>query len=621
MDFITKTLKRPARIAALGLLSLFLAAPAAQAGTQQVVSGNADNPAGFVADLSGRSKSPGTVSKEPVASFDWPDELTPEGDDVTLTAHAASGYAFDSWLLAYWPIIISDISSVRYVTNFASTVAISYDASIADDTQIRVTARFAPTYDVTLNPCEGKFPSGATNKVRVVYGHGYGKLDSPGLDGYDFDGWFTQADGGEEVTEDTIVTNVSTHTLYAHWSGIESTLTFDPMGGAFADSNEVTRTVTYGSPYGQLPEVSKGGYSLVGWFKDLDYSSTRISASGKVDEASPFTVFAKWIPINYTVAFDGNGATSGTMDPVSCEYGDPAFALPANKFRRAGAAFTGWNTRNDGSGNDYADQEKVSTITTNAAATVTLYAQWRKSEYTVAFDANGGEGEMPPAVFPREVERILPSNAFVRVGYDFDHWHDSLNNRDYPDGATVVDLADEGATNTLAAVWAPVNYTISFKRGSATAKGEMDDLPCVYDTPTNLPPCTFTNPLGTFLGWALDPAAAEPDFTNRAEVVNFAVAAGAVVPLYAVWDSSLTDLSRAIGCDTLQLESTAANRWTVYTNAAGEVCLMSGYFASATPYSSLTTSVDGPGTLTFKWSVSGIASPAKDAYVVTWKGL
>ena len=54
MDFITKTLNRPARIAALGLLSLFLAAPSALADEQI----NVANPV----DLSGVSPAPGTRS-------------------------------------------------------------------------------------------------------------------------------------------------------------------------------------------------------------------------------------------------------------------------------------------------------------------------------------------------------------------------------------------------------------------------------------------------------------------------------------------------------------------------------------------------------------------------------
>lgn len=595
MDFITKTLKRPARIAALGLLSLFLAAPSALADEQI----NVANPV----DLSGVSPAPGTRSPSSAT-------LKVAGDHTNFTATANTGYVFRHWQFLSPPEVAGNTST-------DNPIEISYDDSI-DLLQLRPC--FAPTYDVVLNPCEGYWRPDATNKVRVVYGEPYGKLDSPYLAGYSFDGWFTQSSGGEQATESTIVSNVSPHTLYAHWSGIESTLTFDPRGGVFADPGEATRTVAYGSPYGELPAVSMGGYSLVGWFKDPDYSSTQISATSKVDEDSDFIVYAKWIPINYTVAFDGNGATSGSMDQLTNRVYDEPFALPPNDFVRPGSKFLGWNTKADGSGSGYTNCAVVANLTTNKNDVVTLYAQWSESVYRVHFLPGGGSGTMDDQTIPWDVDAALASNAFVRAGYAFVSWRDDAHGTNYLDGATVRNLFADGTTGDLVATWAPVDYTVSFKRGAATAKGEMDDLPCVYDSPTNLPPCTFTNPLGTFIGWSRDPYATAPEFSVEAAVSNLATTAGAVVPLYAVWNSELTDLSRAIGCDTLQLNSTSPDPWTA-TNYAGEDCLMSGYNNSGN--SELIAIADGPGTLTFKWCVSGSAEPSypQMSSVATQKGV
>ena len=44
-----------------------------------------------------------------------------------------------------------------------------------------------------------------------------GELPVPSRDYYSFDGWYTQADGGEEITADTIMTALTDITLYAHW--------------------------------------------------------------------------------------------------------------------------------------------------------------------------------------------------------------------------------------------------------------------------------------------------------------------------------------------------------------------------------------------------------------------
>ena len=604
MDFITKTLKRPARIAALGLFSLFLAAPAVQA-VERISVAQARN-------IANTNDTTGACGSRSPVTMDLSDEVK----STNFTATANDGYVF-----RYWKYYVVDPGPGPVNTSVDNPITFTYDAAI---NSLQLFPYFAPTYDVTLNPCNGDFSPDATNLVRVVYGDEYGpKLDVENnrvtRDGYNFAGWFTQSSGGSEVTASTIVSNATAHALYAHWNGITSTLTFNPNGGTFADPSEATRTVAYGSPYGPLPNVSMCGYLLDGWFKNIDDSSTRISESALVNETSDFSVRAKWSKIIYTVAFDGNGATSGSMNPMSNRVYDEPFTLSPNGFERSGSKFLGWNTKVDGTGDSFTNCANVVNLTTNNNDLVTLYAQWDAAAYRVCFQSGGGSGEMDVQTIPWDVDAALASNAFDRAGYVFVSWRDDVHGTNYLDGATVRNLFADGTTGELVATWEPVGYTVSFKRGAATAKGEMDDLPCVYDTPTNLPPCTFSNPLGDFRGWALDPAATVPDFEDGAEVTNLATTAGAVVPLYAVWDSELTDLSRAIGCDTLRLESTGANRWTVYTNANGEVSLMSGY-EDGDSQSKLTTAVNGPGTLSFEWCVSG-PPPAEHPLTATQKGV
>ena len=590
MDFTTKTLKRPARIAALGFLSLFLAAPAALA--ERIIIANPF-------DLSGLSSAPG--SRSPIQA-----DLSAAGEYADFTATPANGYVFRHWQF------ISSVEVYGAKTN-ANPVRLYYNDSI---TLLQLRPCFAPTYDVALNPCGGNWKEDATSRVRVVYGDPYGELDSPMREGYGFDGWFTETSGGEKVTEATIVSKATEHTLYAQWSGIESTLTFDPRGGAFADPSEATRTVTYGSPYGKLPNVSNPGYSLEGWFSAASGGEPR-TESNTVMAVANHTLYAHWEPIIYAVAFNGNGATSGsTARQGNRVYGE-AFTLSPNGFVRYGSKFLGWNTKADGSGSSYTNCAEVINLTTTPNDVVILYAQWSAAVYHVHFEPNGGDGSMDDQTIQWDVDTALASNAFDRVGYAFVSWRDDANNTNHLDGATARNLFADGTTGELVATWAPVDYTVSFKRGAAVAKGEMDELPCVYDSPTTLPPCTITNPLGAFLGWALDPKATKPDFLDKAVVTNLATTAGAVVPLYAIWDSELTDLSRAIGCDTLKLNSTGDNRWTVYTNDVGEVCLRSG---SAASNSFLTTATSGPGTLSFEWCVSG-PSPADHKQTATYKGV
>ncbi|MBE7004994.1 MAG: hypothetical protein E7425_12105 [Ruminococcaceae bacterium] len=71
-----------------------------------------------------------------------------------------------------------------------------------------------------------------------------------------------------------------------------------------------------------------------------------------------------------TVTRNANGGTPATA-AQSMPYGFSA-ALTANTFTRAGYAFAGWNTKQDGTGTKYADKASL-TLTKDT----TLYAQWK----------------------------------------------------------------------------------------------------------------------------------------------------------------------------------------------------------------------------------------------------
>ena len=93
-------------------------------------------------------------------------------------------------------------------------------------------------------------------------------------------------------------------------------------------------------------------------------------------------LYANWIANDYTVKFDGNGSTSGNMADMTCKY-DESFNLTENKFVRNNYEFIGWNTKKDGSGQDYKDKESVKNLTGEDDGTVTLYAQWKLNAYTL----------------------------------------------------------------------------------------------------------------------------------------------------------------------------------------------------------------------------------------------
>jgi len=95
----------------------------------------------------------------------------------------------------------------------------------------------------------------------VIYSKTYGELPTPTRTGYAFIGWYTAPSGGTQVTASTTVTATSDHTLYAQWTANTYTVELN------ADGDCVYVTVTYGSPYGDLPTPNPPtGYSFSGWY-------------------------------------------------------------------------------------------------------------------------------------------------------------------------------------------------------------------------------------------------------------------------------------------------------------------------------------------------------------------
>ena len=167
-------------------------------------------------------------------------------------------------------------------------------------------------------------------------------------------------------------------------------------------------------------------------------------------------------PTKYTVTFDGNGG-SGTMANQSFDY-DEKKALTANSFTRTGHAFTGWNTKADGSGTPYTDKQKVKNLTDTDGGTVTLYAQWKPSTYAVALYPNEGTIASGKAVtqYTYGMGAALPTaEDITRGGYVFKGWYEDSGFSGSP--VTEITSADTGA-KTYYAKWVKL-WTVTVTAG------------------------------------------------------------------------------------------------------------------------------------------------------------
>ena len=98
-------------------------------------------------------------------------------------------------------------------------------------------------------------------------------------------------------------------------------------------------------------------------------ASVSVRSSNTSDYSSAATLTAPAYTTKFTISYNANGG-SGTTAAQTKTYAT-AITLRTNGFTRAGYAFSGWNTKADGTGTSYAAGASYT-----ANASVTLYAKW-----------------------------------------------------------------------------------------------------------------------------------------------------------------------------------------------------------------------------------------------------
>ena len=363
--------------------------------------------------------------------------------------------------------------------------------------------RYTPNkYTVTFDPNGGTLTGEKTKKVN--FGSKYPSLPTPDRDGYTFDGWFTEKDGGTQVKgQETVVKNPNDHTLYAHWTAnpflliYHSNYNVEGMNEATSQSPQWKTDDYVTLKHIESAGFAKPGYTFAGWNTKADGSGklfTKTGAAHKVqftaadiDENGEAHLYAQWTANKYTVTFDANGGT-GTMDDQEFTY-DVKQALTANTFSRTGYTFKEWTTNADGTGDKYADKATVKNLATEG--TVTLYAQWTANKYTVIFDANGGTAADPASKEVTFDAAYGPLATTSREGYTFDGWFTEKVGGTKVESTTVVATA---GNHTLYAQWTPntyhyeVHYFLQAPNGSYVEK-EVDKTPTgVFDTTVTITP-------------------------------------------------------------------------------------------------------------------------------------
>lgn len=153
--------------------------------------------------------------------------------------------------------------------------------------------------DITFDLNGGTINGSGTMDKQTVYsneklGTASVPTTTPQRTGYDFDGWYTQAEGGTKYTfTEAVSSNII---LYAHWNAHSHTVTLEN------DENKKTNSYDYGSSVSVPTPTKKTGYNFNHWEVTVPDGETAPSLNGPDENGNysfsmpdyDITLTAKW---------------------------------------------------------------------------------------------------------------------------------------------------------------------------------------------------------------------------------------------------------------------------------------------------------------------------------------
>jgi len=329
----------------------------------------------------------------------------------------------------------------------------------------------------------------------VEYNTPYGELLEPELYGHTFTGWYTSLTGGTKITEDSILESSEPQTLYARWTPKTYTVSANPNNGTIATTTgwskigtgttiPYKKTVTFGEPYGTLPNITRTDYTLSGWYSGASIGDINIAAqnsthnySSVIYNVTPGATYN--ITINKATLLSGIAGdfTSTIYDHTSqtklaeatLDFGNnvtytltcPESAVETNDIRiliYSGVAGSTTNVATSFQGITVTSTEPTDYEIYTANTIVTtprnhnIYAQWlgdNASTYIITFNPNGGSVTTTnKTVTNGSTYGTLPTPT--KDGYTFTGWYTATSGGTQITSSTIVNLT---GNQTLYARW------------------------------------------------------------------------------------------------------------------------------------------------------------------------
>lgn len=398
-----------------------------------------------------------------------PNHYTIESGDITVLDPYREGYTFGGWFTD-----ISLTTESNFIASGSTGNFTFYAKWIANVNTLMFDANGGSG---TMNPIEVN-----TDEVITLPANSFTRP------GYVFVGWKitnNPEEGATYTNADSYHMGASSeYVLYATWSRITYSIVYDLNGGVNNGQNPFSYTVESGNI--EILEPTRTGYTFVDWYSDE--SLTIPSSSITEGSVGNRTFYAKWKANTNTIVFNANGGT-GTMNNQSATTGS-TITLQQNMFYKEGFKFAGWSTVK-GSASVYSDQ---SAYTMGAESSVTLYAVWSQTQFTIQYNLDGGTNSTAnPAGYNSEAATIVLA-APTKTGNTFAGWYTDST---FTKKITQIPTGSSSNFN-LYAKWTKNSYTVTFNYNGGT--GSTATKTVTYsEAYGSLPTPNWVG--HTFLGW------------------------------------------------------------------------------------------------------------------------
>lgn len=319
--------------------------------------------------------------------------------------------------------------------------------------------------------------------------------------------------------------------LYAVWTNQMVKIYYNTKGGSIVPTQEKAVGATIkleGTPI-------LVGSTFKGWSTTQTGRIPEYLPGSDYSENVDKTLYAIWETTTFRITYNANGGqlSSDLQNISKCTklYGI-GYIILTSKPTREGYSFIGWSRNPNASvgENDYAPG-KVYT----ANADLTLYAVWEGEQYSVAYNANGGENEPETQTTTKDKDIKITNKQPTREGYEFLGWSTSQDMSNTQVQYKPGDIYKGRTSIRLYAVWRQAVYTITYDTngGSPTPStqtkkhGENIHITSTQPSKAN----------SYFVGWTT-----EKNSKTVQYYTNQVYREDKSITLYAVWNSEYYDI-------------------------------------------------------------------------------